>query len=366
MFSNAIAQRSSYLALWQSAFDDLTNSDIDRAADKIESNIPSRGKIREKIKGKNEQDSIEDVVGDEDSTSNQRFGFGHLRDAVQQKREEFRQARSYRNLSSLVDETLRLLKATDGGQKQLSLPSFGALGNMTETLVEHVKHIKDLKDNKDASKIASLAILQGWILRKMMSGQQKEFRAISEETTGIQAPAPSPFGASFGHGQHVKVSQLGVVIPESMDSMFSASLCFRMQNFGNSDGFLSSWTAYGPECSAKLAADASTMKWRKESYYSIDCNLKDEAEESKWHEANATDSAKLPIAAYAAGALGFENVAAKSMKALTKTSHCIFAISSSDPSTNSHGSGSIMKISSISSRFSALKANCIRVKLCNR
>lgn len=368
VFPNVIAQRNSYLALWQSAFDDLTSSDIDRAADKIESSIPARGKIREIIKGKSEQDSITDAEGsDEDSTSNQRFGFGHLKDVVQQKREEFRQARSFRNLTSLVEETLRLLKATDGEQKQLSLSSLGALGNMTETLMEHAKHIQDLKDNDraDASKIASLAILQGWILRKMISGQQREFHGLPEETAGAQAPSPSPFGGAFGHGQHVKVSQLGVVVPESMDNMFSPSLCFRMQNFGNSDGFLSCWTAYGPECSARTAADASAMKWRKESYYSIDCNLRDETIDSNWHEANATDVAMPPIAAYA-GALGFENMAAKSMRALTKTSHCIFAISSTDPSSNSHGTGSIMKISSISSRFSALKANCIRVRLCNR
>lgn len=364
VLSTAIAQRNSYLALWESAFDSLTNGDIERAADKIESSIPSRGKIRDIIKGKNEQESITDAEGsDEEGSASQRFGFGHLRDVVQQKREEFRQARSFRNLSSLVDETLRLLKVTDEGQKQLSL---GALSNVTENLMEHVKHIKDLKDNDraDASKIASLAILQGWILRKMMSGQQKEFRAIPEETD--VAPAPSPFGGAFGHGPHVKVSQLGVVVPESMDNMFSPSLCFRMQNFGNSDGFLSSWAAYGPECSAKTAADASTMKWRKESYYSIDCNLRDDTTELNWLEANVTDAAMPPIAAYT-GALGFENmIKSKSMRALTKTSHCVFAISSSDPSSNSHGTGSIMKISSISSRFSALKANCIRVRLCNR
>ena len=164
-------------------------------------------------------------------------------------------------------------------------------------------------------------------------------------------------GAKKGPRHHMTLRQLGLPVDESK-TVFEGSVCFKLQNFGNHDGYVGILASSDRECSAKLALDSGHMVFKEENFFTIDCSLEGAT-------ANRSDSSS-----------GLQQIIMKQEDATgiraalhgpsEWNSTCTMTVTSQKSHGESHGVGSAIRIPvSHVPMDTKSSLNAIRITICN-
>jgi len=359
-FTGVLGQRNSYLGLWGSVFDTIPDAVIDDLADRVDSEVYDEG--GDEGEGGGESSGVgEDRARRGGSTSG---GWSSLRELIHQRREDRRMQFGFGgNLTEMIDEMSTIMT-------NLNLPIHGNVlegssPNISDAISDHARTL-DLKNlgATDTSKIASLAILQGWMLKQ-----------LTASPGGRSASLASNAASHVGHSTF---RQLGVVLPP--ESHFTPSLCFVMQNFGNSGGYYDAWTGFGPICDVRYREDGAMFAWKEESMLTVDCHLQDRVHTAGSGDGDGgsakDDGAKGDNAAEGIYSVDYSDQFSSSfgtmavsnplMNALSTSSRCLVSVASSRPGSSLHGTGTVMAMSTVNRAFAQIKPNSIKIEVCNR
>ena len=157
------------------------------------------------------------------------------------------------------------------------------------------------------------------------------------------------------HGSTNKMTfrQLGIPLDEGK-TRFEAIMCFRMQNFGNDDGYSS--LVAGSDCTAQGNPVTASLNWKSESMVTIQCQRNGNQTTMfgmKYEEVSSSIRAAL------------QNPLESGLHA-----SCTFSVASQHPWSQSHGTGAIVHtVVPLTQRNEThvfhTPLNSIRIQMCN-
>lgn len=156
-----------------------------------------------------------------------------------------------------------------------------------------------------------------------------------------------------GTKKKITMRQLGIPLDDG-NARFESTMCFKMQNFGNDDGYKS--VLSGSDCTMQGKPDTASLNWKSESTFMIQCH----------RDGNTTQTTMI----------GMVHEEVSSIRAALKNSDgyasasCTFSIATQHPWSESHGSGAIVHSNVPLFRRNATHVfhtpmNAIRVRMCN-
>jgi len=200
----------------------------------------------------------------------------------------------------------------------------------------------------DPAQLVSLAVLQGWALHalssKMAGGAAATSEVVSTSSTMDDASPTSLFtpettGYSRGYGSRWNTraprdnssislfSEVGVLLPDTMEGNFLPEICARLADFGNAPGYNAAWLG-GPPCGGSQGS-TSGIAWGNEAVFQLDC------------------TSQQPLAL------------------LEKTLKCSLGVTSQKKEGNVGGSGALLHHEKTSHVLTGPHLNAIRVRVCN-
>lgn len=303
-------QRNSYLDLWKNVFDELPGDVVDEAVVSVESSILSQTDTDGRPWSSLDLDSSGRVIHTPptmDQLHGQQQGGGGGSRLMQylEKRKERRE---------------QLYAAKHG---MLSGNALGVLQNI-------------LKDGDIRDRISA----------RQESNTSSVLRQLIHQTQGDSQRSAHPT-------RLMKFRQLGVSVPDK--TQFDKAVCFRMQNFGNQDGYYgASSSGQDGSCSMEHASQRAFVAWKGESFLTIDCGPISPVDD---RERNTSSSM-----AYMQS--DDESTGMAHMHGISHGTKCTLSITSHAPgSTSSHGSGAILKTEV--HRDTLMPLDAIGLRLCN-
>ncbi|KAI8105472.1 hypothetical protein M9434_000057 [Picochlorum sp. BPE23] len=315
-------QRNSYLDLWKNVFDELPEDIVDEAVVNVESSILSSSQSDDG------QSSSADLWSSLDLDSS-----GRVIHTPPTKEQLHGQQQGGGGGSRLM----QYLEKRRERREQLYAAKHGMLSGNIPGVLQNILRDGNVRDRINARQDSNTSSVLRQLIRQSDS----------------QSPAPHP-------PRLMKFRQLGIPVPDK--TQFEKVVCFRMQNFGNEDGYYgASSSGPGGSCSMDHASQRAFMAWKEESFFTIDCSpisSLDDQEESR----NASSSSMTYLQPDDESS-GMAHMRAMSHRIKPGLS-CILSIASSTPgSTPSHGSGAIIKTTV--HRDNLMPLDAIGLRLCN-
>lgn len=164
----------------------------------------------------------------------------------------------------------------------------------------------------------------------------------------------------YGTKTKMTLRQLGIPLDEEK-ALYEGKLCFKMQNFGNNDGYSGVMT--GSECTAEGENTATAyLNWKSESFFTIQCHKGDNNQTTMVGMRHAYgDDIPTIRAALGQQSTGFLG----DMHAL-----CTLSIASQNPWSEMHGTGALVHsriplVQRNGTHDIPVPLNAIHVRMCN-
>jgi hypothetical protein len=163
-------------------------------------------------------------------------------------------------------------------------------------------------------------------------------------------------GVKKGPRHHMTLRQLGLPVDDSK-TVFEGSACFKLQNFGNNDGYMGILASSDGECSAKVALDARHMLYQEDNFFTIDCSL---AGATANHSDSSSGLHQMMIKQEDATGIR------AALYGPSENSTCTMTVTSQKSHGESHGAGSAIRIPVSDVPIATKSAlNAIRITMCN-
>lgn len=313
-------QRNSYLDLWKNVFDELPEDIVDEAVVNVESSILSS----QSDDGQSSSDPWSSL--DLDSS-------GRVIHTPPTKE----QLHGHQQGGGGGSRLMQYLEKRRERREQLYAAKHGMLSGNTPGVLQNILRDGDVRDRINSRQDSNTSS----VLRQL----------IRQSKSDSSSPAPHP-------PRLMKFRQLGIPVPDK--TQFEKVVCFRMQNFGNEDGYYgASSSGQGGSCSMDHASQRAFVAWKEESFFAIDCSPISSLDDQE-QVLNASSS--MTYMQPDDESSGMTHMRAMSHRIKPRLS-CILSIASSTPgSTPSHGSGTIIRTTV---HRDNLPLDAIGLRLCN-